>query len=190
MSAVVVAAGNSALDLDHNRDRFIWYCDVPGAICVSATGPTDSGPNLLGPFVDIDSPAFYTNFGASAIDVTAPGGNLSFDALGNITGVGIVWGACASTDRRIDTGGNVVPGFCSSNGFNLLAGVGTSAAAPHVSGLAALLVSKLGHGQPAQVRAAIENSADDRGWMGTDLLTHRALSGRTSCLTSNCPHTC
>lgn len=168
VSAVVVAAGNSALDLDHSRNGFMWYCDVPGVICVSATGPTDSGPDLLGPFVDIDSPAFYTNFGSSAIDVAAPGGNLSFDTSGNITGLGLVWGACASTDREFDSNGNVVPGICSSGGYDLLGGIGTSAAAPHVSGLAALLVGKLGHGQPAQVRAAIENSTDDLGKPGVD----------------------
>ena len=168
VSAVVVSAGNSALDLDHNRNGFMWYCDVPGVICVSATGPTASGPNLLGPFVDIDSPAFYTNFGSSAIDVAAPGGNLSFDASGNIIGLGLVWGACAGTDREFDANGNVVPGICSRGGYDFLGSAGTSAAAPHVSGLAALLVSRLGHNQPAQVRAAIENSADDLRKVGTD----------------------
>jgi lantibiotic leader peptide-processing serine protease len=168
VSAVVVSAGNSALDLDHNRNGFMWYCDVPGVICTSATGPTDSGPDLLGPFADVDSPAFYTNFGSSAIDVAAPGGNLSFDASGNIAGLGLVWGACAGTDREIDADGNLVPGLCSSGGYDLVGSAGTSAAAPHVSGLAALLVGKLGRGRPAQVRASIENSADDRGRVGID----------------------
>jgi lantibiotic leader peptide-processing serine protease len=168
VSAVVVSAGNAALDLDHNGSGFIWYCDVPGVICVSATGPTSSGPEFLGPFLKVDAPAFYTNFGSSAIDVAAPGGNLSFDLSGNIVGYGLVWGACASTDREFDANGNLVPGFCSNNGYDLLAGIGTSAAAPHVSGLAALLVSKFGRGQPAQVRAAIENSADDVGKPGVD----------------------
>jgi pyridoxamine 5'-phosphate oxidase len=63
-SAVVVAAGNSGFDLDHNGDDFTVLCDVPGVICVSASGPTDSGSELLGPFVDIDAPAFYTNYGS------------------------------------------------------------------------------------------------------------------------------
>lgn len=168
VSAVVVSAGNSSRDLDHNGNGFQWYCDVPGVICVSATGPTDSGPDLLGPFVNIDSPAFYTNFGSSSIDVAAPGGNLSFSPAGNIVGYGLVWGACAGTDREFDANGNLVPGICSSGGFDLGGGIGTSVAAPHVSGLAALLVGKLGRGQAAQVRAAIENSADDLGPLGTD----------------------
>lgn len=168
VSAVVVAAGNDAFDFDHSGNFTELLCDIPGVICVSATGPTDSGPDLLGPFVNIDAPAFYTNFGASAINVAAPGGNLSFDSSGNIAGLSVVWGACASTDRQFDTDGNIVPGQCSSTGFHFAIGIGTSFAAPHVSGLAALLVSQVGHGHSAQVLAAIQNSADDLGKPGVD----------------------
>ena len=45
---------------------------------------------------------------------------------------------------------------------------GTSFAAPHVTGLAALLVAQLGHGDPALIRARILQSADDLGAPGTD----------------------
>jgi subtilisin family serine protease len=166
-SAVVVAAGNSGLDLDHNGDDFTILCDVPGVICVSATGPTDSGPQLLGPFVNIDAPAFYTNYGSAAINVAAPGGNGVLDANGNLVSAGWVWGACASTDREI-VAGVLVPGFCSSAGYTLLGSLGTSASAPHVSALAALLVNRYGHQQKGQVQSAIQNSADDRGKPGQD----------------------
>lgn len=168
VSAVVVAAGNDSFDFDHSGNFTEILCDVPGVICVSATGPTDSGPGLLGPFLNIDASAFYTNFGTSAISVAAPGGNLSFDSSGNIAGLSVVWGACAGTDRQFDVSGNIVPGQCSSTGFNFAIGIGTSFAAPHVSGLAALLVSQLGHGHSAQVKAAIENSGDDFGKPGTE----------------------
>ena len=170
VSAVVVAAGNDSFDFDHSGNLAQAYCDVPEVICVSATGPTDSGPLFLGPFANIDASAFYTNFGASAIDVAAPGGNVSFDEQGNILGISFVHSACATTDRQFDSAGNVVPGFCTSHGFTVVGQIGTSFAAPQVSGLAALLVSQLGHGKSAQVRAAIENSADDLGKPGVDPL--------------------
>ena len=44
---------------------------------------------------------------------------------------------------------------------------GTSMAAPHVAGLAALLVEKYGR-NPAQIRHAIQSTADDLGENGTD----------------------
>jgi subtilisin family serine protease len=47
-------------------------------------------------------------------------------------------------------------------------GLGTSFAAPHVAGLAALLVAQLGHGNPALIRARILQSADDMDKPGHD----------------------
>jgi subtilisin family serine protease len=41
-----------------------------------------------------------------------------------------------------------------------LPGIGTSAAAPHVAGLAALLVERKGR-NPGAIEAAIQNSSDD-----------------------------
>jgi subtilisin family serine protease len=168
VSAVVAAAGNQATDLDHQVNNFHSLCDIPGVICVSATGPTDFGPQALGPWVNPDTPGFYSNFGAAAIDVAAPGGNLSFDGSGNLAGIGTLFGACATTMRRFDAQGNLVPGICPSFGFLFIDNLGTSGAAPHVSGLAALLVSRFGRGSAAQVKSAIENSADDLGKPGVD----------------------
>jgi hypothetical protein len=49
------------------------------------------------------------------------------------------------------------------------ASCGTSAAAPHVSGLAALLFAQAPSRTPAQVRTIIERSAEDRGNAGKDV---------------------
>jgi subtilisin family serine protease len=169
VSAVVVAAGNDAVDLDHQGNSFQSLCDIPGVICVSATGPTDSSGSPLGPFINIDAPGSFSNFGASVINVAAPGGNIKLDASGNFVGYGSsVFGACATTDRVIDEHGNIVPGICSRNGFLFRDLIGTSGSAAHVSGLAALLVSRLGHGRPDQIKATIEHSADDLGKPGVD----------------------
>jgi subtilisin family serine protease len=169
VSAVVVAAANDAEDLDHNGNDFQWLCDVPGVLCVSATGPTDTGPYYEGPFVNVDASAFYTNYGSSAIDVAAPGGNLLFDETGNnIVGEGWLWSSCSTTDREIGPSGELVPGYCTRNGTLVGPWLGTSFAAPHVSGLAALIVSRIGPGHPEQVRSIIESSADDLGRPGMD----------------------
>ncbi|MEZ4417260.1 MAG: S8 family serine peptidase [Gemmatimonadota bacterium] len=142
---MVVAAGNSALDLDHNGNTFTSYCDV-NVICVSATGPTSGG--TTGPWPDADTPAVYTNFGRSAISVAAPGGN---------TGAS-VWAACSTFSL-------VVP-VCRTGVF-ILGISGTSMATPHVAGLAALLVEDYG-ANPGRIRGRIQATADDLGQRGTD----------------------
>lgn len=144
---VVVSAGNSAADLDKNGNIYSAFCDSPNVICVSATGPT-ARETVNGPFTDVDAPAVYTNFGRSAIDVAAPGGN---------TGAP-VWAVCSQTSL-------VVP-VCQTGNF-IIGLSGTSMASPHVSGLAALLISQ-GAKNPAQVKSAILQSADDLGEPGTD----------------------
>jgi subtilisin family serine protease len=59
----------------------------------------------------------------------------------------------------------VIP-VCGTDTYVLGLG-GTSMAAPHVSGLAALMVEDLGR-NPGRIKTAIQNSADDLGQPGTD----------------------
>ena len=143
---VVVSAGNSATDLDNNGNIYSTYCDTPNTICVSATGPTGFA-SVNGPFENVDAIAPYTNFGTSAINVAAPGGS----ALP-------VWAACSQT--------SIVIPVCQTGGF-ILGLSGTSMAAPHVSGVAALLVEDLGR-KPGRIKTALQRSADDLGAPGTD----------------------
>ena len=144
---IVVAAGNDSNDLDrHNNiaikdaagnviDRvhvpsfFATYCDAAHVICVAATRENDV-------------PASYTNFGRSAIDVSAPGGDSGR----------WVYSLCPQTSLYF---------FC-EDGYYTLGVAGTSQATPHVAGLAALAVQDVGR-NVAQVRAYIRNSADRIG---------------------------
>jgi lantibiotic leader peptide-processing serine protease len=147
-STIVVAAGNAAADLDHVGPVFVTYCDTPGAVCVSATGPV-SQVSDFGPWTDVDHFASYSNFGRSAINVAAPGGdNDSF-----------VWAACSQTSLLIPD--------CAASPTFVVGLQGTSMAAPHVSGTAALLVAELGR-KPGQIKQRIQQGADDLGKPGTD----------------------
>jgi subtilisin family serine protease len=174
---VVVSAGNDASDLDHNGDVFSSYCDAKHVICVSAVGPALA--SQIGTAA-ADAPAYYTNFGRKAIDVAAPGGNA--DAAHNFTvsawpwGNDIaswVWSYCSKTRiAGLTTAGVPILTACVA-GNRLTGYIGTSQAAPHVAGLAALIVADQGHGKPEQIKQEIEHSADDIGPRGQDEFSSR-----------------
>ena len=163
---VVVSAGNNAINMDGESNIFRAYCDAPHVICVAATGPTSSGPavvpgtnpSFVGPWHNQDALAAYSNYGQTGITVAAPGG----------TTAGWVPSVCAR-HRAFASGTtfvfscNAPAGFFSATGY-----AGTSQAAPHVAGLAALVVSKIGANNPAQVVHAITRGADDLGVEGID----------------------
>lgn len=165
---LVVSAGNSSTDLDHDGDGFKAYCSASSVLCVSATGPT--GLAATGPFVNPDAFALYSNFGRSAVDLAAPGGNYILDAAGQPVSLAPVWAACSRTTLRYasssPTPTTPVTGRSCNTGTFIAGFIGTSMAAPHASGVAALLSERLG--SPAQVKAALLQGAADLGEPGTD----------------------
>jgi len=178
-TAIIVSAGNSAYDLGRNMiptpdgyqhvsGLYASYCDAPATICVSATGPTAARlvatPAFprLGEYVDIqniDALASYSNFGRGAITVAAPGGNKI-----------PVWQACSGFTLHPSLASCRSRFYNPANGSysgSVVGLSGTSMAAPHTTGVAALLISR-GVTGAAQLRAALMQSADDLGEPGDD----------------------
>ncbi|MEW6610265.1 MAG: S8 family peptidase [Patescibacteria group bacterium] len=96
--------------------------------------------------------ARYSNYG-SFVDLVAPGGDLNVDQNKDGYGDGVLQQTFAQ--------GNPTQ-------FGYYFYQGTSMAAPHVAGAAALLVSK-GMIDPAQVRSRLESTAKDLGSRGKDM---------------------
>jgi subtilisin family serine protease len=163
---VVVSAGNAATDMDHDGGFLNVYCGTVHVVCVSAVGPST-------PTSSPDEVSLYTNFGRSSIDVAAPGGNFRADFAPSpwpwgSTPASFVWSLCSKTVLVLNASGGVVGLAGCQAGNRLLFQVGTSQAAPHVSGLAALLMAEHGTGNVSQIKQMIVKSAADLGQPGTD----------------------
>jgi len=155
---VMAAAGNDAFDRDHDPAWTFMPADSPNAVPISATGPLGWAND---PGTSLDVPAYYTNYGQRAIDFAAPGGNIDFglylqDPREECTV--IVTRPCFAFDMVFSS---------DINGYSWA--VGTSMASPHAAGVAALLIGANGGDMhPAQVKAALMQSADDLGRPGND----------------------
>jgi subtilisin family serine protease len=146
----VASAGNSRYDLQHtfidpnspndgsapveervvNGACLVLPAEAPGVLTVSATGPTGIK-------------SFYSSYGLGAVEVAAPGGDsrVRGDTL-NGGVLSAVWPAAADGSARW--------------GYKQ----GTSMAAPHASGVAALIRSLHPDMSPSAVTGLIQRTAD------------------------------
>ena len=154
-TTVITSAGNEATDYDHSADLIHLPSGVPHALSISATAPI--GWVAVTPSPTLDFPASYSNYGQSAIDFAAPGGDYVYPGNESSTVAGI-------------TRPTYVFDFVFSTGNgSWYWSVGTSMASPHAAGVAALIIGKNGGSMPpAQVEAAMRSGADDLGKPGND----------------------
>lgn len=148
-AVVITSAGNSARNANKDGSVVVFPASSPKAIAISATAPEGWIYNFS---TNLDVIASYSNFGSSLIDFAAPGGDFDFpDPL-------FFYDMVLSTSL-IDPSG--IAGYSFS--------AGTSMAAPHAAGVAALIIGKYqGNIDPAKVEDILRKSADDLGKPGKD----------------------
>lgn len=96
----------------------------------------------------------YSNYGPS-LDLVAPGGNLNLDQNGDGYGDGVLQNTFNPNTKN-------------PKDFGYWFFEGTSMAAPHVSGVAALLIANGNATTPDEVRSSLQSTARDLGEAGPD----------------------
>ena len=158
-TTVITSAGNSAADFDLTKDIWAAFADFEHVIGVSALGPVGW---CLDPSADVNTQAYYTSYGRSIVDVSAPGGNFlgAFIGVDDPCNVGGVTRDAWAFDGIMST---ISEGWGWSQG--------TSMAAPHATGIAALIIQENGGSMsPAQVARELKARAEDLGSTGVDKL--------------------
>jgi subtilisin family serine protease len=174
----IVSAGNDGMDLDHSSGVKICDSDgscyvanlkafpaeLPNVLAISATAPIGWAKAPTTTF--LDNLASYSNYGSSAIAFAGPGGDDVYPGNENCT-VGGITQACWVLDYVFAPGGYSIQNGQAYVSWSWAAG--TSMAAPHVSGVAALIIGKHGGTMaPSDVERILRASSADLGKPGND----------------------
>lgn len=152
---VIASAGNEGIDGNKDKDLLHIPSDGPNVISISATAPVGWATDPAN--ANLDFLASYSNYGKSVISFGAPGGDVAYPGNEGCVVAGLAR-PCWVFDLVFSTG---------NGGWYWSAG--TSMAAPHAAGVAAIIIGKNGGAMhPAQVAAEMRRSADDLGKPGKD----------------------
>ncbi|MFC7044428.1 S8 family serine peptidase [Halobacteriaceae archaeon GCM10025711] len=154
---LVVSAGNDGADLQHDGNLVSLPNEAANVMSISATGPIGFMWGDDGLRDAYTSPAFYTNYGTNAIDVSAPGGDADLSAIG--TGVGWYYDLVLSTMAEVVETSDGKTTIEYDYGW----AAGTSMAAPQVVGAAALVKSVAPDLNANDVRDRLQTTARDVG---------------------------
>ena len=160
---VVTSAGNNAIDMDHSSSITNVPAQSGSAIAISATAPVGFAVGWPNGATNFSNPATYTNYGHQLVWVSAPGGDsaLPGNALCSVPRVvgAPVTNPCWVFDLVFSPG--------SQSGSYFWAG-GTSMAAPHAAGVAALLVQKYPGIAVGDLKTLIAQTAVEQNGNGAD----------------------
>jgi subtilisin family serine protease len=144
----VGSAGNQGWDMDWVH---AYYVHIPsqssGVICVIGTDIYD----------EVCHTAWGSNYGSSLHGIAAPGGDYAFERPDWYPPIpwAYWYGLCFSTTST-------------ATGYKYMWAGGTSMAAPHVAGVAGLILSVRPDFNPSQVRYVLQKGATDIGKPGYD----------------------
>jgi subtilisin family serine protease len=154
-ATLVASAGNDGENYDENVGIMSLPAMSDHVLAISATTP-------IGWAVDpVNNKsthlASYSNYGMSIIDFSAPGGDILYPGNENCTIAGLTR-PCWVFDLVFSTGSSLNPAVASYFWSG-----GTSMAAPHVSGVAAIIIgANGGEMAPRDVERVLKQTADDK----------------------------
>lgn len=143
---IIASAGNEATDLRSGYTHL--PSDADWIMSISATRPVGWA---IDPYTDLDVPASYSNYGRNKIDFAGPGGDVEPSVPGTCVVAGVTQ-ACAVFDLVFST---IAGGWGWSGG--------TSMAAPHAAGIAAIIKSQMPWASPLTLRNQMKNRAAKLG---------------------------
>jgi subtilisin family serine protease len=159
---VVSSAGNDEADLDHDRNFINVPAQSGAGIAIAATGPVGWATGMGDDANNFSRLASYSNFGHSAVHVSAPGGDFVLPGEDPCTVGPVVGFPCWVFDMVLSTS----RGTTAAGSYSWAAG--TSMAAPAASAVAAIIKQQNPGISLGALKTKLAQTADDINKPGAD----------------------